>query len=71
MNIDSTYYVTASGNECPFTGCHSRNINTLGCLNTDGDYAWREVECHDCGGIWHETYTLTGAVALPEGPTEG
>lgn len=59
-------YIASAGNECPC--CKSRNIMSVGEMNTDCDYAWRQAECHDCGALWTENYQMT-SYTLDSGPT--
>lgn len=52
-------YLDHSGNICPY--CGSRDISNDGDVETDDNYAWRDVICDDCGSTWRDLYTLTGA----------
>jgi len=42
--------------ECPH--CKSKNIMSLGNFENDENWVSVEVECHDCGKLWKEIYTL-------------
>ena len=48
-------YMDEGGNVCPF--CRSRNISG-GDFQADCDYAWRDVECDDCDGVWVEDFKM-------------
>lgn len=50
-------YLEEMGNKCPH--CRSKNVVGLA-FDSDCDYAWRQVECHDCGEIWTENFKMTG-----------
>ncbi len=56
-----SYYIRINGNLC--FECNSKNIAyiTDGQFNEDGTVQ-RDVECHDCGSIWIELYTLVNVV---------
>lgn len=43
---------------CPNTVCNSSNIQA-GEIIADGNQAWREVSCHECGTAWRDVYNLT------------
>jgi C4-type Zn-finger protein len=45
-----------SSSLCPY--CKSSNINAER-IEADGESAWGEVECEDCGERWTDVYTLT------------
>ena len=45
------------GSQCPF--CRSENIVGMP-FDVDVMWAWRNVECEDCGKIWVEDYKLIG-----------
>lgn len=42
---------------CPF--CDSNNI-TGDHIDTEGDSAYRNIDCSDCGAYWTETFDLVG-----------
>jgi hypothetical protein len=45
-----------NSSECPF--CHSDNIEADH-IEADGESAFGEVSCLDCGKRWNDVYTLT------------
>jgi hypothetical protein len=45
-----------SSSECPY--CHSENISADR-VEADGESAFGDVECEDCGKKWRDVYTLT------------
>jgi hypothetical protein len=47
-------YLADSG-RCP--ECGSEDVEA-GRTEFDGDTAWTEVECNDCGCEWHDVYHL-------------
>lgn len=51
-------YVAKAGELCPF--CHSKNILRISNINPETGIS--EVECHDCGRLWYETYTISGYI---------
>lgn len=53
-------YVAEGGSYCP--NCKSKNINTIDptAVMRDGQHAWQQVECHDCGMQWQENFVLSG-----------
>lgn len=57
QQMTSLEYVESAGNECPF--CRSRNIIGHN-IDSDCDYAWRKVECNNCGKLWTENFKLIG-----------
>jgi len=54
----SASYLENDGEVCPY--CESRNIYRLTQINPETRVS--DVECHDCGKMWHETYKLTGII---------
>jgi formate dehydrogenase maturation protein FdhE len=52
-------YLESNGNYCPFCGCDDIEA---GHFETDGNTAWRPVECNGCNKEWNEEYALAGAI---------
>ena len=50
-------YMDNGGNECPH--CGGTDISSCG-FESDDTYAWREVECENCGKEWKELFSMTG-----------
>jgi DNA-directed RNA polymerase subunit RPC12/RpoP len=50
--------VKYDGSRCPF--CNSRNILAIELIEMKDDTGHREVECHDCGGLWKEIVKIVG-----------
>ena len=50
-------YMEKGGNECPH--CGGTDISSCG-FESDDTYAWREVECENCGKEWKELFSMTG-----------
>lgn len=50
-------YLNSCGNHCPY--CKSENIDSIGSVETDDNYGWRNVLCNDCKKEWQDVYTLT------------
>ena len=40
------------GSRCPW--CNSKNILAIELIEMQDETGHREVECHDCGGLWKE-----------------
>jgi hypothetical protein len=57
------YYLHADNDACLF--CHSENIERSS-FQSDGDSAWRPVECLDCGENWFDVYQLSGVETMDE-----
>ncbi len=67
MNIAKAImeYLADKGDHCPY--CNSKNIMALEQIQGDGGTASCQIECHDCGNIWTDQYTLTGVLLeIPE-----
>lgn len=52
------------GTRCPY--CHSKNIMPLGEVELQDSSGHREVECHDCGGLWQEKVEIVGYEKIEE-----
>ena len=55
-NMQQEEYLENDGAKCPY--CKSINIYRLSQI--DPEMLTSQVECHDCGEIWSETYKLCG-----------
>lgn len=44
--------------------CKSEDISTTEPGLTEGDFAWFDVSCNECGTKWREHYKLTGIEIL-------
>ena len=58
MPLTQEDYVSHDGDLCPF--CSSRNLLRISSVHPETYTS--EVECHDCGKIWFETFGLTGYI---------
>lgn len=58
--FDLAYYLKHGGVRCPYTDCHSYNIET----NNPSFYenaAYIKVNCHACERTWEDKYVLQDA----------
>ncbi len=59
-------YVKSGGEACPY--CGSKEIEGLGNMEMDGDYAWMIIQCQHCNMEWQDSYRLVGILEMHEGP---
>ena len=50
-------YMERGGNICPY--CSSEDIDGER-IEADGNIAWTQVNCNNCGSIWRDLYNLIG-----------
>ena len=50
-------YLLHQGGKCP--ACTSTDVEA-GHQEANGNVAWVEVKCGECGATWKEVYVLTG-----------
>lgn len=66
-NIDpltSAEYADSGGVSCPF--CRSPTIESTGSMEADGNVAWQDIVCCDCGKHWRDEYLLDGYSTFAE-----
>jgi hypothetical protein len=61
-------YVAKRGGRCPL--CASKNICAIEEIQRDSDRARCHIECHDCGKLWTDEYTLVGYLPDEEADIE-
>lgn len=54
--LASEQYVAKKGTVCP--NCRSKDVGTIDNLDPDGDEAYQNCKCNDCGALWVDRYTL-------------
>jgi len=63
MALTDKEYVESAGNTCPNCGCEENSVEA-GQMEADGDYAWCNCGCSNCGAIWTDCYRLMGYNSL-------
>lgn len=54
-------YVEVKGTLCPF--CRCKGLEAHGGIDVDGETAWLDIFCPNCGKEYQDIYTLTGYIA--------
>lgn len=59
-------YLASEGARCPW--CRSGDLEGDS-IEMDGDVAWEQIRCNDCGGVYLDIYRLVG-FEVKDPPTE-